>query len=343
MDVLKIDGSFGEGGGQILRTAVSLSCITKKPIQIENIRNNRKNPGLRPQHLVAIKLLSKICNAKVEGLHTGSTLIRFFPNEIQNMHLDEDVGTAGSISLILQTLILPASLSKKKIELSIRGGTDVPWSPTMNYTKHVLSEAYRRIGINFSVKIRKRGYYPRGGGFVEASISPSTKLKPLSLSGRVEKNANVLCTSSNIMTSKISSTINDVKIALENNGFTTTVETIEETAANKGASILIFNHDANSIAGYDELLDNKNGLFGKTSTTEFINCDAGVDNQLSDMLVAPLSLINGLSVFTVKEITKHLETNLYITSKITGCKYGVGKTDTGFEIRIQGSSDSCIQ
>jgi RNA 3'-terminal phosphate cyclase (ATP) len=163
VEILKIDGSFGEGGGQILRSATTLSCITKIPIQIENIRSNRKVPGLREQHLTAIKLLAKICNAKVEGLQIGSTSLKFIPNETQNMQLQENVGTAGSIPLILQAVIPAVSLTKKKLTLSITGGTDVPWSPTANYTKHVLSEVYSRIGINFSMKIQKRGYYPKGG------------------------------------------------------------------------------------------------------------------------------------------------------------------------------------
>ena len=158
MDFLKIDGSYGEGGGQILRSAVTLSCITKTPIQIENIRTNRRVPGLRPQHLTAIKLLGKICNAQVQGLDVGSKTIKFFPNNLEDYTLTEDIGTAGSISLILQALIPAVSISKKSLELSITGGTDVPWSPTSNYTKYVLCEAYSRMGIDFSAEITKRGY-----------------------------------------------------------------------------------------------------------------------------------------------------------------------------------------
>ena len=158
MDLLKIDGSYGEGGGQILRSAVTLSCISKTPIQLENIRSNRRVPGLRPQHLTAIKLLGKICNAEIQGLNVGSKSIKFIPNNLENKILTEDIGTAGSISLILQALIPAVSISKKSLELEIIGGTDVPWSPTSNYTKYVLGEAYSRIGINFSMDITKRGY-----------------------------------------------------------------------------------------------------------------------------------------------------------------------------------------
>ena len=172
MELLKIDGSYGEGGGQIIRTAVTLSSITGKAVEIENIRKNRDVPGLRPQHLAGIKILAKICNAKVDGLHIGSTMLRFFPSKISDAALKENVGTAGSIPLILQILIPAVSISKKNLKLSIVGGTDVAWSPTSNYTKFVLREVYSRIGINFSINIKKRGYYPKGDGFVDIQVSP---------------------------------------------------------------------------------------------------------------------------------------------------------------------------
>lgn len=343
MESLKIDGSFGEGGGQILRSAITLSCITKRPVQIDRIRHNRKIPGLRAQHLTTVNLLAKICNAKTEGLHIGSTSIKFFPNEIQDMRIKESVGTAASISLILQALIPAVSLAKKKLDLSIGGGTDVPWSPTANYTKYVLAEAYSRIGIDFLMKIQRRGYYPRGGGVVEITIFPCKKSLPLILTKRKEKNAKIICSYSNLNASEISQTVDNVKSTLEKKEFTVQIEINEEKATDKGSSMLVFSHDPSSIIGSDELFDKKSAKFGNKSAFTFIDCDLGVDSHLSDMIVLPLSLTKGLSIFTVKEISKHLETNLYITSKITGCKYGVGKIEGGYEVRIEGNSDSCIQ
>jgi len=116
MDFLKINGGFGEGGGQIIRSAISLSCITKQPIHLENIRKNRKIPGLRPQHLTTIKILQKITNAKVIGAEIGSIDLKFIPNNIESLELIEDVGTAGSISLILQVLIPIVAISQKKTQ-----------------------------------------------------------------------------------------------------------------------------------------------------------------------------------------------------------------------------------
>lgn len=341
MDVLKIDGSHGEGGGQILRSALTLSCITQRPIQIENIRHNRKVPGLRPSHLSTIKLLGKICNAKIDGANVGSTKITFAPGEIQNTRLQENVGTAGSISLILQAIIPAVSLSGKKLELQIAGGTDVPWSPTANYTKYVLSEAYSRIGINFTMDIKRRGYYPKGGGQVDLTVFPCQKILPAQLSKRMTKNAEIICSYSGLNDAEIFGHMDAIKNTLQQKGFSAKSHITQESALNQGASVLIFSHDSNSISGADELLDPKNrSEFGKNSALAFVECDLGVDANLSDMLVTPLSLTKDLSIFTVKEISKHLETNLYITSKITGCKYGIGKIEGGFEVRIQGSDTS---
>ncbi len=342
MEILKIDGSHGESGGQILRSAVTLSSITGRPIQIENIRKNRKVPGLRAQHLTAVKLLAQICNARVEGLHIGSSIIKFYPNQMQDMSLQENVGTAGSISLILQVLIPAVALAKKKLNLSIVGGTDVLWSPTCDYTKYVLNEAFSRIGINFSLEIKKRGYYPKGGGIVDVLVQPSKELKSISLTKQNTKDAKIFCSHSGI--SDIVSFVDKTNDVLQKNGFSVESQICEQPAQNQGASLVIFNQDSMSINGADELLDFKNkGIFGVKCQNNFLKSNLGVDNNLSDMLVVPLSLINETSVFTVMEISEHLQTNLYITSKITGCKYGVGKIDGGYEVRIQGNSDSCIQ
>lgn len=342
MKVLKIDGAFGEGGGQIIRTATTLSCITKTPIQIDNIRKNRPVPGLRAQHLTSIKLLAKISNAQVEGLRIGSKSIKFIPKRIESCSLKENIGTAGSISLVLQVLIPSVSLAKKRLKLSIIGGTDVKWSPTSNYTKNVLAEAYSRFGINFSMKIRKRGYYPKGGGIVELEVFPSKKINPIHLSQRKTSETKLMCSFSKIYKEKIIDKVTNLKNLLEKKGFKVNSEIKQEVALDQGSTLLIFSIDSDSIIGSDGLFESKVGLFPENILYDFVNCNLGADNHLADMLVLPASLTKEMSIFRVKKITKHLETNLYVTSKITGCKYGIGKLDDGFEVRIIGNSDSSI-
>lgn len=340
MEPLKIDGSYGEGGGQIIRTAVTLSSITGIPVEIENIRKGRDVPGLRPQHLTGIKILAKICNAKVNGLHVGSTVLSFFPSKISNAALNENIGTAGSIPLVLQVLIPAVAISKKHLELSIIGGTDVAWSPTSNYTKFVLQEAYSRIGINFSMDIKKRGYYPKGGGLVDVEILPYEKIKPISLLKRTTKKVKILCSYSMISKELIEDEVNETKKILESTGLSCDYEIREEPALDKGCSLLAYAYDSSSIIGSDAIYNKDMKGIGRIVATRFLESDLGVDYFLSDMLVIPTALTNETSVFRVKKITKHLETNLFVTSKITNCKYGIGKLDDGFEVRIKGNSDA---
>ncbi|MGY8729837.1 MAG: RNA 3'-terminal phosphate cyclase [Nitrosopumilus sp.] len=340
MDFLKINGGHGEGGGQIIRSAIALSCITKQPIHLENIRKNRKNEGLKAQHLTAIQILQKISKADVIGAKIGSTELKFIPGNVENLELIEDVKTAGSISLILQVLIPVVSISQKKLSLIIKGGTDVLWSPSMDYTQHVVKEAYSRMGIEFSVEIIKRGYYPKGNGEVKLEVYPS-KIKSLTLSKRETNNLKLKCTFSKISIDVIKEKIEMIKEKISKANFNVEIEIKEEEAIDSGASLLIYSIDKNSIIGIDGLFDNKKQNFDLDF--EKFNNSLGVDESLADMLVVPASLGINKTVFQVKEITEHLETNLFVTSKITGCKYGIGKTSEGFEVIIQGVSNSSIK
>ena len=340
MDFLKINGAHGEGGGQIIRSAITLSCITKRPIHIENIRKNRKVSGLKPQHLTAIKILKKISDSKVVGDEIGSTELKFIPGEIKNSKLFEDVGTAGSISLILQVLIPIVAISQKRLELTVKGGTDVQWSPTMDYTQHILREAYSKMGIDFSVELRKRGYYPKGNGKIKLEIN-SSNVKAISLTKRKTDQVKIECTFSKISNEKIENEIKRIKEKLVNENFVVEVEIKEQEAFDSGASLLVYSIDENSIIGIDALFDKKSQSFD-IDLDGFLE-DIAVDKNLADMIIVPASMAKGKTRFQVKKITKHLETNLFVTSKISGCKYGVGKLPNGFEVIIEGTSNSSIK
>ncbi len=346
MDFLKINGGHGEGGGQIVRSAITLSCITNQPIHLENIRNNRKDKGLKPQHLTAIKILQKITNAVVIGAEIGSTELKFIPGEVESLELIEDIKTAGSISLILQVLIPAVSISQKKLSLIIKGGTDVLWSPSMDYTRYVLKEAYSRMGIEFSIEIIKRGYYPKGGGEIKLQVYPS-KIKSINISKRQTDNLKLICTFSKISLKTIKEKVNEIKekICKEKickEKINLEIEIKEEEAIDSGASLLIYGIDNNSIIGVDSLFNKKTQNFD-LDFNKIINNLVGLDEKLADMIIVPASLAQGKTIFRVKEITKHLETNLFVTSKITGCKYGIGKISEGFEVIIEGKSNSSIK
>lgn len=340
MDFVEINGGHGEGGGQIIRSAITLSCITKKPVHIVNIRKNRKVPGLKPQHSTAIKILQKISNAEVIGNNMGSTELKFIPKNVNSQILNEDVGTAGSISLILQTIIPLAVVLKEKLVVKIIGGTDVLWSPTLNYSEKILKEAYRKMGLKFSLEVTKRGYFPKGGGEVELEVFPS-KVNRISFSKRTSNDISILCTFSKIPLEKISTEIKKIEKKINEN-FSSNVEIKEEKAIESGSSLLVYTIDEETIFGIDSLFDKKKENFN-FDVEKILGNSFAIDENLADMLVLPASLASGKTTFEVKKITSHLETNLFVTSKITGCKYGIGKIPNGFQVIIEGISYSGIK
>jgi len=175
--MIEIDGTHGEGGGQIIRTALALSTITNKAFEATNIRAGRKDAGLKPQHLFCIKTLEQLCNAKTGGAEKGSNKIRYIPGKIKGKTLEIDIGTAGSITLLMQALLLPCFFADKKVKLKLKGGTNTKWSMPIEYFQEVFIPHIRKFCEKIDVKLIKRGYYPKGGGEVEITITPKFKIK----------------------------------------------------------------------------------------------------------------------------------------------------------------------
>ncbi|MGR3294140.1 MAG: RNA 3'-terminal phosphate cyclase, partial [Candidatus Scalindua sp.] len=146
--MIEINGSHGEGGGQILRTALALSAIEKKPFKIFNIRASRKKPGLAAQHLQCVEAMAQICDAEVQGAEIGSSSLKFYPGEIKSGDYCFEIKTAGSTSLVLQTIFLPLSLANTPSSITIRGGTHIPFSPCFNYLKEHWLYYLKKIGFD---------------------------------------------------------------------------------------------------------------------------------------------------------------------------------------------------
>ena len=334
--MITIDGSHGEGGGQILRTAISLSTITGKPVEVVGIRAKRPNPGIRPQHMAAIKIIADLFHARVENLDVGKEWIRFVPTDkFEGGSVKIDVGTAGSIPLILLTVMPAVSLSNNSLSIELIGGTDVKTSPTTDYVRHIVANAYRSIGIKFSIEVQKRGYYPKGGGIVQAIIesckTPGTvdllnsreglEPKIMSVSSRLPKHVAERQTASAI-------------VALEKKGIRCKEYTAAlETSLSPGSSILVYAvSDFGPFIGGDSIGEpgKRAESVGTESANRFLESSFGyadVDQFLADMLVIPLALAKGRSKFKVARVTEHLRTNLHVASLITGCKYAIAQDD----------------
>ena len=161
--MLQIDGSQKSGSGTILRLSVALSAITKQPLHIYNIRHNRKQPGLRPQHLESVITAAKLCNAQTKGAELGSDELWFQPDTITGGEITAQIGTAGSMPMLMLTVLPICAYAKTAVKLHIKnGGTDVRYSPTINYMKHVLLPVLEKMGLKSSITVKKYGYYPKG-------------------------------------------------------------------------------------------------------------------------------------------------------------------------------------
>ena len=172
--MLSVDGSYGEGGGQILRTALSLAALTGVPVRIERIRARRSKPGLRPQHLTAVQAVARVSQAEVTGVHLGSQALTFRPRTPQGGHYLFDVaretGSAGAVTLVAQALLPPLLKAGAPATVILKGGTHVPWSPPAHYLSHVFLPALAAMGAEVEMTLERWGWYPRGGGEMRLTI-----------------------------------------------------------------------------------------------------------------------------------------------------------------------------
>ena len=329
--IVKIDGSQGEGGGQIVRTAISLSAITGKPVEVTNIRANRKNPGLRPQHVAGIKIIAELFHGKFENLKVGAEWIRFSPSDrFEGGSVKFDIGTAGSIPLTLMTVIPAVSFSNNNLHIEITGGTDVKASPTIDYVKHVVAKSYLSIGSKFSVDVLKRGYYPNGGGIVQSTINPCRSPDTIEFLASRYLEPKIISVCSQLPVDVAKRQISSALIALEKKDIRCSNYTASiESSNSPGSSILVYcASDQGIYIGGDSIgeLGKRAEVVGLEAAERFLQsilAKATIDSFLADMLVVPLALSKGRSRYRVARVTRHLLTNLGVVSDIVGCKYNI--------------------
>ena len=324
--MIEIDGSYGEGGGQILRTAVALSVITGKPVRIRRIRANRPNPGLRPQHLHGILALKELNNARVKGAKVGSTVLEFIPGEAKPKHIRVPIKTAGSVTLVLQALLPAMAFTGGSFEVT--GGTDVPWSPPVDYLRNVTLFALEKMGLRAEIEVKRRGHYPKGGGLVTGRAERWEERKPLvALEWKhIERFAGI----SHATNLPAHVAERQAKAAEERlrNLYSVPVEIEREVSRSlgPGSGIVVWAEtDSLRLAG-DAL--GKRGkpaeVVGREAAEELISQlgpRKAVDRFLSDQLIPFLAFAGG--EIGVAEITNHLVTNVWVVERFLGRTFEV--------------------
>ncbi len=325
---MKLDGSYGEGGGQILRTAVALSAVTGEPVEINNIRKIRPKPGLSAQHVKAIESAAALCDGKVSGCALHSTAITFTPGKIKGGLHDIDIGTAGSITLLLQCLMPIALHSPGMVKFKISGGTDVSWSPTIDYMRFVTLSAFSRMGYECIIRLVRRGYYPRGGGCVEAAITPA-KLRRTVFENNACDFVQGISHSSNLPLHVAQRQASSAWKVLQQEGYDSriTVETGNNLSTGSGLTLWC-GCVGGSALGKPGLPAEKVGSLAAEAVLSELKSKAGVDVYLADQLIPYMALAGGGS-FTTRSISLHTKTNIWVTEQFLDVKFNIQELETG--------------
>jgi RNA 3'-terminal phosphate cyclase (ATP) len=326
---IEVDGAMGEGGGQVLRSALSLSLLTSQSFRLSRIRANRDQSGLRPQHLAAVQAAARVYGAEVRGDRVGSEEIEFTPGTVRSGDYFFDIGTAGATSLVLQTLLLPLALAPGTSRVTIRGGTHVPWSPCFHYLDWQWRPFLARIGVPFDLTMTMAGFYPQGGGELQAQIPGCSRPMPVRLTERGPLCAGLSAIANlprEIAERQRSQTLRRLHTLLPD--MTPEVKVQELPAASRGTVLLLLaecepgraccfalgapGKRAERVA--DEAVD---------ALAAFLRSDGAVDPWLADQLLLPLALANGPSELRTSEVTAHLRTNAEVIRLFLPVEIGV--------------------
>jgi len=344
--LLEIDGSQRSGSGTILRLSVALAGILNQPLHIVNIRKKRPQPGLRPQHLEAVLTAAKICNAEVRGAKLGSQELWFEPKEITGGEIHAEIGTAGSIPMLLLTVLPLCAYAKHPVRLRVtRGGTDVRNAPTANYLKYLLLPMLARMGLKASLTIDKYGYYPKGMGEVTVDAEPCTKLEAV----RLEEFGSLRqITGVSVCTFLADRRVAERQVAaaaelLEEAGFHSDIQVVNDMSnpLQKGSCILLWAEtDAGVLLGGDAIgeLGKPSEVVGREAAENLLKelmSKATVDSHMSDMLVPYVALAEGKSVYLSRLLTEHLDTNVWLAHEILGVSFHVTKVGSLFRVETK--------
>lgn len=344
--VIEIDGSILEGGGQILRSALAFSAVLGKKVLVNKIRANRKTPGLRPQHLHGILSVQKLTKAQVKGTHEGSNRIEFHPQNRQGGDLSVDIGTAGAITLVLQSVMIVAPYCEQPTIVKLIGGTNVAWSPPIDYLQSVFLPRLSQMGYEGKIETLKRGYYPRGGGQVRAVLTPVRGLIPLDLDQ--EENQPKITGISHCgrlprhVAERQANAARNALLEKELPVHEIIIEQIENTHSPGSGISLIAANDESRLIGADAL--GKRGvkaeIVGENAAKSLLKeivTKACVDQYQADMLIPYMALADGTSTIFVSKLTMHTVTNIHVVEQFLDIKFNVdGEIDSPARISVTG-------
>jgi RNA 3'-terminal phosphate cyclase (ATP) len=345
--LFEIDGSQKSGSGTILRLSVALAATIGQPLHIYNIRQNRPQPGLKAQHLEAVLTAAKLCNAEVKGATFNSRELWFSPREIRSGNFEAEIGTAGSISVLLMTVLPICTLAKDTVRLHVaKGGTDVSHSPTINYMRNVFLTVLKQMRLDASIIVHKYGYYPKGMGEITMTVKPSRALQPIRLEnfGKLKGVKGVsVCTF--LAERKVAE--RQAKAAreyLSEKGYAADIQVVNDRSnpLQKGSSIALWTEtDTGAIVGADAI-----GELQKTS--EAVGIEAAeklytelsatptVDAHLADLVIPYVALAEGTSAFLTRTVSDHLDANIWLAEKILGVQFNVEKVNSLYRIEKVG-------
>jgi len=323
-----LDGGLGEGGGQVLRSALSLAAVTGRPFRIERVRANRLKAGLRPQHLEAVRATALLTEAQVEGDELGSTRISFVPRRRAAPGAWRfDIGTAGSAPLLFQTLCWPLALAEKPSALTLLGGTHQDHSPSFHYLALVWAPAVARLGFRFDLGLVRAGFYPEGGGELTAEVHPAQAMPPLDLRHRgtlVE--AEVLSLVAGLDFSVAERQAERAERRLREAGVFAQVRSLPlPTGPSRGSQVLVVGRFERTRSGHGATGEparepERTADAAASAFTRFLDGRAAVDPRLGDQLLLPAALVaagrvarppgvEAGTISPVSEVTRHLATN----------------------------------
>jgi RNA 3'-terminal phosphate cyclase (ATP) len=310
---VEIDGSRGEGGGQILRTSLALSMITKRPLRMRRIRAGRKKPGLQRQHLACVEAAAQLCHAHVSGAEVGSQELELTPGADCSEHLTIDIGTAGSTTLVLQTVLVPAIAMGRALHATVMGGTHNPLAPPFEFLERVFLPHVRAMGAHVTLTLDKHGVMPNGGGRVTLEVRPASKLTPVAI---VEAGP-ITGTRATVIVARLPTHVADRELAIARARFKIAPEDCSVVDVRGGpANVLMIEIER---AGSREIVTGhgEKGLRAELvaeracdEMQRYIDGNAPVGEHLADQLLLPMALAKGGRFRTRGALSSHTTTNI---------------------------------